>query len=153
MRALRVMVTLAAGALAACGGDGGESPSAGEYRSAANRICADASRAEQALSVRAQAEGKPVVAYRGLVAIGVKKVRQLKELEPPEELREDHLRLVREFGNQNEILEKELVPRLDAGVKPQSAWVRAQVKAANANNGADFAARRAGLSECSLGDA
>jgi hypothetical protein len=150
MRIVAVALALAVAFLAACGANGDERSAADAYREAANRICARASRAEDFLSSDVHGRRDAVRAYRGAVTLGVERVRQLRKLEPPDELREDHLRMVREFELQNEILERELIPRLDAGVDPQRAWVRAQVRAANANNGADFAARRAGVLECSL---
>jgi hypothetical protein len=143
-RALAVLG--AAVALAGCGGSGGGSMSAAEYRNAATKICDDANRRAAAIP-----QPKGLTELRGYLestlAIVSSDNDKLRALKPPGDLKREHQAAVRAQDAAIRSL-RALLTRLKSG-KPTVAELKSDLNGVqHLSDQADAAFRALGLQRC-----
>jgi hypothetical protein len=146
VRSHRPVVTLAAAVLAGALACGEEDRAASDYHRQANAICAQAERRIEALQAPATPDGLERYLRRGL-AIAKPYDRRLRALEPPPELRAEHLRAGR-LSRRGEVLLESLLDDLESGRPSLETLGRTLPKLERTVRESNALARRMGLDEC-----
>jgi hypothetical protein len=140
-------VALGAIALAACaGGCGDDEPPADQYRDDANALCAEARRDADALSQpRTPDEVEPYL--REALALNREYDERFRDLDPPEELRDQHDEAVRLSGEGERLIE-DIADDLAAGDPPAEVFEESLPKLLRYSRQSNRLARQMGLPDC-----
>lgn len=105
--------------IAGCGGGDSDAPSAEEYRQQADRICLSSNRGTDALTEPERPD--QILAYlRAGLPIQQEELEGLRALEPPEELRADHDRVVSLLQERQDLIEG-VAEDIEGGADPERA--------------------------------
>ena len=145
MRRAAVLLALSA-TLAACGGD--DALSTDEYRSEARSICQEATRATRQVQAPARTTNEAVAGYfEQLIAVTRRSSERFAELEPPDELQDEHEEAL--AANRAGIEEVErLIADLERGGDARALLQAAQTRLTDLSRRSDEAARALGVPEC-----
>ncbi len=145
MRRLLLTLTLAAG-IAGCGGD--DALSTGEYRSELRKICEESNTKTEKVEQPTRATPEAIADYlTRLRDINADTIEKVEELEPPDELQQQHDRAI-EANRQGREKIQAVIEELEGGGDPAQVLEESREELAKAGEATKKAARDVGVPEC-----
>jgi hypothetical protein len=145
MRRLTLILTLAL-AFVACGGD--DKLSTEDYRAEVKKICSDAQRQTKAVEQPTRATSAAIADYlQRLRDINAKTIGKIDELEPPDELADEHDRAVQVSREGRRQIDA-VIEELKGGGDPAQVLTEAREELQGSSAESKAAGRALGVREC-----